>query len=173
LSQSSEKPISLTLKNKNKNYLSLTHPLQEEEKEEDDGDDEGTKFSSIFASKPWKKCNGYGEMGQEELSFFDPILSRKKKKEPHLAAFLQARDGRRAIGMEEWDPSFAGRRGRRRRNHIWQHFASKGWKRRNGCMGEWVSAAAAAAAEGEKVGVWVLCLPDGNDANLPKLLCTY
>lgn len=69
-------------------------------------------------------------MGQEELSFFDPILSRKKKKEPHLAAFLQARDGRRAMGMEEWDPSFAGRR--RRRNHIWQHFASKGWKKRNG-----------------------------------------
>jgi hypothetical protein len=90
-------------------------------------------------------------MGQEELSFFDPILSRKKKKEPHLAAFLQARDGRRAMGMEEWDPSFAGRRRRRRRrNHIWQHFASKGWKKRNGCMEEWVSA----AAEGEKVGVF-------------------
>jgi hypothetical protein len=137
LSQSSEKPISLSLKNKNKNYLSLTHPLQEEEKEEYDGDDddEGTTFGSIFASKPWKKCNGYGEMGQEELSFFDPILSRKKKKEPHLAAFLQERDGRRAMGVEEWDPSFAGRRStRRRRNHIWQHFASEGWKKRNGCM---------------------------------------
>jgi hypothetical protein len=110
----------------------LTHPLQEEEKEEDGGDDdddEGTTFGSIFASKPWKKCNGYGEMGQEELSFFDPILSRKKK-EPHLAAFLQARDGRCAMGVEEWDPSFAGRR---RRNHIWQHFASKGWKKCDGC----------------------------------------
>jgi hypothetical protein len=127
--------------------------LQEDEKEEDDGhdDDEGTTFGSIFASKPWKKCNGYGEMGQEDLSFFEPILSRKKKREPHLAAFLQARDGRREMGMEEWDPSFAGRR--RRRNHIWQHFASKGWKKRNGCMrGMGVGGGGGGGGGGREVG---------------------
>jgi hypothetical protein len=62
-------------------------------------------------------------------------------KEPHLAAFLQARDGRSAMGMEKWAkknylsliPSLAGRR----RNHIWQHFCKEGmedvqWVWRNG-----------------------------------------
>jgi hypothetical protein len=63
-------------------------------------------------------------------------------KEPHLAAFMKASHERSAMGMEKWAkknylsliPSLAGRR---RRNHIWQHFCKQGmedvqWVWRNG-----------------------------------------